>query len=376
MSYNERMKHPRTAQLSRWRLATWLVALVTLFLAFFELFQVFVALQAGIAGLSLALFTPLLLLAGFLAYAAWRQKLHRTTLLALLTALVALLAMAGPQTAYLSTARKAGVELSFDPLRYITFTGDSIPPTQTPVYKTVDGQKLRLAFYESKAGGNRPAVFLLHGGGWQYGDYRRTNNWPRLLTRAGYHVFSVEYRLASADHPTWDKAPRDVSDAIIYVKKHAQTFGVHPDQLALLGQSAGGHLALLEANTSGVIKAVIGLYSPTDLTADYERSIDKDAELAFLGGAPTDQVERYRAVSVPLAVTNRAPATLLIQGTSDDLVHFTSSTNLDRQLSNSSAEHHLILIPYTGHSFDNQVGGFATQIAEQAVLDFLAATLR
>lgn len=370
------MKDLHRAHPSRWRLATWLTSLITLFLAFFEFVPVFVALQAGIAGISLALFLPLLVFAGFLAYTTWRQKLNRTTLIALLSAVIALLGALGPMTGYWSAAQKAGVSLTFNPFRYLTFTGDSIAPVRTVVYKTVSSQQLKLAVYGSDTDKPRPTVLLVHGGGWQYGNYQRINNWPKLLSGTGYQVISIEYRLATPNQPTWDKAPRDIGDAVAFVKKNAESLGVQPDKLALFGQSAGGHLALLEANTSLAVRAVVGLYSPTDLAADYELSVDKDAELAFIGGSPSDQPDRYRAVSVPPALTPSAPATLLIQGTSDNLVHHSSSIQLAEQLGSFGTERRLVLIPYTGHSFDNQIGGFATQIAEQAVLDFLANTLR
>jgi len=370
------MKHPTLAPTSWWRLAIWLTALATIFLTFFLFVPVFVALRAGLSGVSLVVFVPLFLIAAFLGYMAWQRKLKRPALLAILTASVALLAVVGSYAGYQSVARKEGVRLSFAPLRYVKFTGDSIEPLRTNVYKEVDGQQLHFALYNEDVTTPKPTVILVHGGGWQYGNYLRTNNWPKLFRDAGYQVISVEYRLASPDTPTWDKAPMDVRDAVAFIKTYAPKLGIDAQKIALLGQSAGGHLALLEANASLSVRAVVGLYAPTDLSADFKLSVDKDAELAFLGGTPSDYPERYQAVSVPGHVTASAPLTLLIQGTSDDLVDTSSSAELAEQLRGLGVKHHLILIPYTGHSFDNQVGGFATQIAEKSVLDFLSQSLR
>lgn len=370
------MKHLIHAHPSRWRLATWLVSLIVLLLSFFQFIPVFIALRAGIAGLGLIIFTPLLLAAGFMAYVAWQQKLIRTTLLASTSALVAFLSLTGPLVNYLAIANKEAIGLTFQPLHYVKFTGDSIVPARTNVYKEVDGQQLRFAIYNEDVSTVKPTVILVHGGGWQHGDYLRTNNWPKLLRDAGYQVISVEYRLASPDHPTWNKAPKDIRDAVAFIKTYAPKLGIKSDQIALMGQSAGGHLALLEANSSHSVRAVVGLYSPTDLETDYRLSIDKDSELAFLGGTPNDHPDRYKSVSVPLVLSEKSPSTLLIQGTNDDLVDPSSSKQLGRLLEYHNVKSHVILLPYTGHSFDNQVGGFATQIAEQAVLDFLAETLR
>ena len=362
---------------SRWRLATRLVSVVIFLLALFQTVPLIVSLRAGIAGLSIAIFGPLVLLAAYLVFVTWRQKMKRTALLAGLATIVAFFALLTPVVTFLAVVQREGVSIDFDLGRYIAFTGDSIAPVRTITYKNIDTEALKLAVYQSDSSTSRPTVILLHGGGWQYGTYLRTNNWPKLLRDAGYQVVSVEYRLATADEPTWDKAPVDVSDAVTYIKAHAQDLGVKADRIAIFGQSAGGHLALLEANTSlPAVQAAIGLYAPTDLAADYNLSVDKDTELAFLGGTPAEQPDRYAATSVLRAVNAASPPTLLIQGTSDDIVSTTSSTNLSKHLETFGIKHRLVLLPYTGHSFDNQVGGFATQITEQVVLDFLSKTLR
>lgn len=376
VAYNKRMKFLPKAAISWWRLALWLTSLLTLLLSFFLFIPVFTALRAGIAGVGLVLFTPLMLSAGLLTYVFWRKKEVRSTALAGATAFIALVAIIGSNLGYVSIAQREGVQLGFNPITYTRFTGDSIQPIPIDfAYKEVEGKVLRFALYHDDLTTPKPTVILVHGGGWQYGNYLRTNNWPKLLRDAGYQVISVEYRLATADVPTWDKAPSDIHDAITFIKTYALKLGVDASKIALFGQSAGGHLALLEAHSSSSVEAVVGLYAPTDLTEDFKLSIDKDAELAFLGGTPSDYPQRYRAVSVAPYVKDTSPTTLLIQGTSDDLVDRSSGQTLGETLEKNRVKHRLVFLPFTGHSFDNQVGGFATQITEQVVLDFLAESL-
>lgn len=370
------MKAPASAVRLRWRLTIWSVAVITLLLTFLEFIPLFVALRAGLASLSIAVFGLLVLVAGVCAFMMWKQKAKQLGILATLTTTVAFLAMIAPVVSLLSVAHREELKIHFNPVEYLSFTGDSVAPIRSYVYKEVDGQQLHFALYSDDVTTQRPAVIVIHGGGWQFGNYLRTNNWPELLREAGYQVISLEYRLAAPDKPTWDKAPVDIKDAVAHIKTYAPRLGIQSDRIALLGQSAGGHLALLEANTSVNVQAVVGLYAPTDLKSDYELSIDKDSELSFLGGTPSEQPERYKAVSVPLSVNSRSPATLLIQGTNDDMVDKTSGKRLSRLLDHHKISNQLILLPYTGHSFDNQVGGFATQIAEQATLKFLKKHLR
>jgi len=376
LSYNVPMKDRTPAVHLGWRLAIWFVLITSLLLTLFEFVPIFVALRAGIAGLSIAVFGPLVLLAGVCAFVMWEKGAKRLTLLSTFAATIALIALCAPVVSLLSVANRENAPIRFNPVRYISFTGDSIAPARDYVYKEVNGQQLHFALYSDDLTIQRPAVLLIHGGGWQYGNYLRTNNWPKLLRDAGYQVISLEYRLASPGAPTWDKAPVDIKDAVAHIKKYAPRLGIQSDRIALLGQSAGGHLALLEANSSQNVRAVVGLYAPTDLKTDYELSIDKDSELAFLGGTPTEQPDRYKAVSVQLSIDANSPSTLLIQGTNDDMVDKTSGKRLSHLLDHFEVDNRLILLPYTGHSFDNQVGGFATQIAEQATLEFLASQLR
>lgn len=369
------MKQNRRLTLEHLRLLVWVVAGIISLLTLLEFIPFFIALQAGIAGLNIVIFTPLAITAACLAYSAFRQGLRRTSLLSTLAATVAVLAIAGPMLSYAATAKEEGVRLSFSLGRYLAFTGDSIAPSHSVTYKTIDDQRLALALYQKDLSVQRPTILLVHGGGWQYGTHERTNGWPKLFRDAGYQVISVQYRLAEPNKPTWDKAPQDLADAVTYVKHNAKELGVDPKNIALFGQSAGGHLALLEANRSHTVQAVISLYPPIDLEDDYRLSVDKDTELAFIGGSPAEYLDRYQRTSAWLAASKSSPPTLLIQGISDDIVHRSASTQYQRLLKNYGVENRVVHIPYTGHSFDNQVGGFATQIAEQVVLDFLDSTL-
>ncbi|MCA1640528.1 MAG: alpha/beta hydrolase [Acidobacteria bacterium] len=95
----------------------------------------------------------------------------------------------------------------------------------------------------------RPAVVVVHGGSWSAGarsDFPRWNWW---LVGEGYAVFDADYRLAP--QPNWRTATGDVKCAVGWVRANALRFNVDPQRIALYGRSAGGHLALLAAYTTG-----------------------------------------------------------------------------------------------------------------------------
>ena len=183
-------------------------------------------------------------------------------------------------------------------------------------------------------------------------------------------MFSVQYRLANDSYHTWRDAPSDIHDAYLYLQAEAERLSIGASQIHLIGQSAGGHLALLEAYLHNDAESVTSLYAPIDLALDYATSRDKSSELDFIGGPPKQYPNR--AVSPITYVSSRAPRTLIVQGKTDDLVATKNATLLSTNLTENRIAHELVLLPMTGHSFENQRGGFATQITKERVLRFLS----
>lgn len=329
---------------------------------------VITALSAGIAALSVVIFGGSLIL--IIPTFIYRRKSDRALAVAALIA--AVFGLVFPQIIFCITAQRENVSLRFNPLSYMHFSGSTtLQPARLINYKSIGNETLELAHYPTERSGVRPAVIVLHGGGWRYGNHLETGDWPRVLTEAGFHVFSVEYSLAGDTYPTWRDAPRDVHDAYNYVQANAKGLSVDPSQISLLGQSAGGHLALLEAYLHNYARSVVALYAPIDLTLDYATSRDKSAELDFIGGPPKQYPHRYRAVSPITYVSPYTPRTLLVQGKTDDLVDSSNTTLLAGKLTENRIEHETVFLPMTGHSFENQRGGFATQITEAQVVRFL-----
>lgn len=326
-----------------------------------------IALSAGIAGLSVVLFgISTVLLAGIYFDGRASKPLLLVALACSLSGLII------PQIVLFSTADHTGAELHFNPATYTKYSGETtLKSSRSIVYKKAPNAELRIAYYQATISGDRPTVILLHGGGWRFGNYLQTGKWPELLTKRGYHVVSVQYRLSSETYHTWLDAPTDVHDAITYLGNIASELSIDTNQLHLLGQSAGGHLALLEAYRFNSVKSVTTLYAPIDLALDYETSRDKSAELDFIGGPPAQYPQRYIALNPLTYASSRSPRSLNIQGTRDDLVSPENSRKQQKTLAALNVPHSVILLPLTGHSFENQQGGFATQIAEQSIFDFL-----
>lgn len=119
-----------------------------------------------------------------------------------------------------------GLEVSRD----LDYAGTGARPHRLDVWRPRD------------LGRGAPGVVLVHGGGFRI--LSKNTHWPMalMLARAGYVVFSVDYRLAPA-HP-FPAGLYDCATAYRWVVEHAAEHGADPERLALTGESAGANLVL------------------------------------------------------------------------------------------------------------------------------------
>jgi acetyl esterase/lipase len=261
----------------------------------------------------------------------------------------------------------------------------------TETFATVAGQTLNLDVYllPSKETKLRPAIVVVHGGAWSGGERSDYPHWNEWLARRGYAVFDVDYRLAP--QPNWQTATADVKCAVNWVKANAGRFAVDPARIALLGRSAGGHLALLAAYSTreaalppgcgdapgASVRAVISLYGPTDLKWGYEhpanrRVLDGAGKIRdFTGGTPASAPEAIRLASATTHVNAQTPPTLLFHGGRDQLVNDRHMTLLTERLSQHAVPHRALLIPYAQHAFDYNFDGWGSQLTRSLLLQFL-----
>lgn len=89
--------------------------------------------------------------------------------------------------------------------------------------------------------GKLPVIVNIHGGGWVYGDKELYQFYGMSLARRGFAVVNFTYRLApEAKFPA---ALEDTNQVIAWMYENQETYGLDMDQVFLVGDSAGGHLA-------------------------------------------------------------------------------------------------------------------------------------
>ena len=245
-----------------------------------------------------------------------------------------------------------------------------------------DGVPLTLTVYRPPQIGSHPTLVVIYGGAWQHGSPNDDAPFSRYMAAQGYTVVAIDYR-----HAPLHRFPaqlEDVKMALRYIQQHADNLEVDTQRLALMGRSAGAHLAMLAAyqSSSIPIRAVVNYYGPIDLTKGYydlphPDPINSRAVLnAFLGGSPEQFPDRYRQASPYNYVNQPLPASLLVYGGRDHLVQAKFGRSLYERLQATATRAVWIEIPWAEHAFDKVFNGVSNQLALYYTERFLAWALR
>ncbi len=109
----------------------------------------------------------------------------------------------------------------------------------------------KLDVYPAPAGCDAPVVVWVHGGGWRVGDKGQGQaDKVELFGDLGYTYVSVNYRLTDDGAQAPVRYPvheQDVAAAVAWVHDHIADYGGNPDEIAVLGHSAGAQLVALLA---------------------------------------------------------------------------------------------------------------------------------
>ena len=237
-----------------------------------------------------------------------------------------------------------------------------------------EGRKEKMDLYLPKnrpAGTLSPAVLLIHGGGWTGGDKRQAREIEigSTLAENGFIAASINYAMKSEG-----KYPlnlQDCKNGIRYLRAHAKELGIDQNKIAVLGGSAGGHLALMVGYTSGDaslaptspypgftdnVSAVIDMYGVTDIgnrkKTDKEgnpqqlREVEPQVKKIF--GETESDWKRASPISY---VRKDVPPTMILQGRKDTTVDRDQSQSLFEALTKAGAVTEIIYLDKAGHTF-------------------------
>ncbi|HVN51643.1 MAG TPA: alpha/beta hydrolase [Acidimicrobiales bacterium] len=203
-------------------------------------------------------------------------------------------------------------------------------------FRRVAGKRLRLDVHRpATSGRGRPAIMQIHGGAWMIGD-KREQGLPLLrhLASHGWVGFNVNYRLSPS--ATFPDHLVDLKAALVWIRQHADDYGIDPDFVVVTGGSAGGHLAALMALTANdaryqpgfehadtSVQAAVPFYGVYDFTnrnstmpPEFLRWM---AEPYIIKAFLDEEPERFAEASPLDQVRADAPPFLVVHGDKDTL---------------------------------------------------------
>ena len=271
---------------------------------------------------------------------------------------------------------------------YAAFLETLPPPAYADVvYTQGDGAPQTLDIYLPEGDGPWPLLIYVHGGGWMAGDKQEGAEIADGFVPQGYAVVSINYRLAP-QHP-FPAAIADTQCAVAWAREHAAEYGFDAAHVALIGGSAGGHLAALagvvaapsapakptwqpscgDPNVDLQVQAIVSFAGPMDLSLVEKSSAGRGAVVAFLGSACEDAA--ICAAASPITyVSADAPPMLLVHGTEDAIVPVVGSERMAQALWAAGAQVIYLPVPGAGHDIP-----FSEEDA-RTIVDFLARNLR
>jgi acetyl esterase/lipase len=214
-----------------------------------------------------------------------------------------------------------------------------------------------------------PVVIWIHGGAWQlndkYADMGYMKNTVKSILDSGYALASIDYRYSTI--AAFPAQIQDCNQAIQFLYDHADKYKLNKNKLALIGFSAGGHLASLlgTSNNNKVggfyakgirpdfkIKMVLDFYGPSDFFAmsTEQKTTDPQSSVSRLLGATVLERPDLAAIASPVTyIDKHDPPFLIIQGEKDESVPPTQSILLHAYLKLAGVENELIIVPGAPH---------------------------
>lgn len=180
---------------------------------------------------------------------------------------------------------------------------------------------------------------MVHGGYWKaIWNLIHTGHLCVDLAARGIATWNVEYRRVGDVGGGYPGTVEDVGRAVEFVRGLGPRYPLDLERVALLGHSAGGHLALLNAKRIP-LRAVLPVAAVSDVEAVLRSGGGDGAAAAFLGGASAADASPIRRA--PIGVP-----TILVHGTEDDTIPFDDSV---RYAEAAGGEARLVALEGAGH---------------------------
>jgi acetyl esterase/lipase len=229
---------------------------------------------------------------------------------------------------------------------------------------------------------NGCCIFFVHGGGWSGGKKEGWHPVMEHFAGLGYVCTSAEYHLAP-DH-VFPKQVEDLRNAMSFVKSRADEYGFSPDRVAVMGSSAGAHLAAMLATIQPeddlgmtpevtvrdtLPQAAVCLCSVMTCHDDDKL---RDTINQFLGATEEENPELFSQASPVDRVCGKEPPFLMVVGDADDVTPISQHEAMRDALVAKGGSAEVVILPGVKHGFGYGVTSDAQKKTVVLVERFLA----
>ena len=216
-----------------------------------------------------------------------------------------------------------------------------------------------------------PTILWVVGGAWQqtFASWRMAEF--SYLAYAGFQIAAIDYR--TINEVTFPAQVQDVKAAVRFLRANAKRYGVDPEKIGIMGDSAGGYLAAMIAATgddaafetdewagfSSAVRAAVDWYGPIDLWRmrqdELEKNPNSSEEDALLfrlfAGCPITEENKVflETMSPERYLSEKTPPHLILHGTADEMVHVRESERYYDALIQAGIPADLVLLEGAGH---------------------------
>jgi acetyl esterase/lipase len=202
-------------------------------------------------------------------------------------------------------------------------------------YARVNNHALLLDLHRPSNVRNPPLIVYVHGGAWRAGS-KRDVPIAGLLDH-GFAIASVDYRLST--QARFPAQIHDIKAAIRFLRAKAAAFGINTDKAAIMGSSAGGHLAALVGVTNGhrelegavgdhldqssAVSTIVSFYGASNLlsilgqSTEFGLTVRLPALKLLLGDLPEKVPALSKLASPVTHLDKEDPPLLLLHGDAD-----------------------------------------------------------
>jgi acetyl esterase/lipase len=249
--------------------------------------------------------------------------------------------------------------------------GGTPAPAQTNLnvsYGADAAEKMDMYLPAGRTTASTKVIILLHGGAWATGDKTdlSTVQFGMVITDTlkarfpDYAIFNLNYRLSTGTSNLFPAQENDVKDALQFIYNNAAVYGIS-DKYVFIGESAGAHLAMLQAYkyiNPLKPKVVVSLFGPTDLIDMYNNPAGSNPAGTQLllsqtvGGTPTSNPSMYTNSSPINYITSSSPPTIFLHGSADPIVNASQSLAAKNKLAGVGVNSQYVLYTGKGHGDD------------------------